>query len=255
MISFERGSPARAARAFGRNTRWLTRGASSPRPRSRLVSRDLSWPLKDAEAARIHARRARRPFNAAHAGYLAIRRLLLIGRSDEAERRLAELDPRLLPPRRGPPTSWSWRGSPSGASGRRRRALRSLGRSAQPPARIPALTAEVKRALLVLSTPAARLIARGEERLLLLQEVEELLARSKHSSWTLAVTSCVTRVRWSRWQADRCCSRLHARWPRHGRETSQGRRSCRAHSDRSSRMNRTRGCESKSGGFGRCFAP
>ena len=43
-------------------------------------------------------------------------------------------------------------------------------------ARIPALTAEVESAILVLNTPAARLIARGEERLLRLEEVEALLA-------------------------------------------------------------------------------
>ena len=43
-------------------------------------------------------------------------------------------------------------------------------------ARIPALTAEVESAFLVLNTPAARLIASGEERLLLLKEVEALLA-------------------------------------------------------------------------------
>src|ERR1700756_2934811 len=41
---------------------------------------------------------------------------------------------------------------------------------------IPALTAEVESASLVLKTPAARLIARGEERLLRLQDVEALLA-------------------------------------------------------------------------------
>jgi len=39
---------------------------------------------------------------------------------------------------------------------------------------IPALTAEVESASLVLNTPAARLIARGEERPLLLDEVEAL---------------------------------------------------------------------------------
>jgi hypothetical protein len=43
-------------------------------------------------------------------------------------------------------------------------------------ARIPALTAEVESAFLVLTTPAARLIASGEERFLLLEEVEALLA-------------------------------------------------------------------------------
>jgi DNA-binding transcriptional ArsR family regulator len=41
---------------------------------------------------------------------------------------------------------------------------------------IPALTAEVESAFLVLNTPAARLIASGEERLLLLEDVEALLA-------------------------------------------------------------------------------
>jgi hypothetical protein len=40
---------------------------------------------------------------------------------------------------------------------------------------IPALTAEVQSASKVMNTPAARLIARGEERLLLLEEVEALL--------------------------------------------------------------------------------
>ena len=36
--------------------------------------------------------------NAAHARYLEVRRLLLIGHLDEAERLLAELDPAPLPP-------------------------------------------------------------------------------------------------------------------------------------------------------------
>jgi DNA-binding transcriptional ArsR family regulator len=43
-------------------------------------------------------------------------------------------------------------------------------------ARIPALTVEVDSADLVLKTPAARLLASGEERVLLLEEVEALLA-------------------------------------------------------------------------------
>jgi DNA-binding transcriptional ArsR family regulator len=50
---------------------------------------------------------------------------------------------------------------------------------------IPALTAEVESASLVLNTPAARLIARGQERPLLLEEVEALLA-----SRTLVVDAC-----------------------------------------------------------------
>jgi hypothetical protein len=50
---------------------------------------------------------------------------------------------------------------------------------------IPALAAEVESASLVLNTPAARLIARGEERPLLLEEVEALLA-----SGALVVDAC-----------------------------------------------------------------
>jgi len=50
---------------------------------------------------------------------------------------------------------------------------------------IPALTAEIESASAVLNTPAARLIARGEERLLLLEEVEALLG-----SGALIVDAC-----------------------------------------------------------------
>ena len=52
-------------------------------------------------------------------------------------------------------------------------------------ARIPALTAEVESASRILNTPAARLVARGEERLLLLEDVEALLA-----SKVLVVDAC-----------------------------------------------------------------
>jgi DNA-binding transcriptional ArsR family regulator len=52
-------------------------------------------------------------------------------------------------------------------------------------ARIPALTAEVESASLVLNAPAARLIARGEERTLALEDVEALLA-----SKALIVDAC-----------------------------------------------------------------
>src|SRR2546427_11360513 len=55
---------------------------------------------------------------------------------------------------------------------------------------IPALTAEVESASLVLNAPAARLLARGEERLLVLDEVEALLA-----SRALVVDACRRVVR------------------------------------------------------------
>ena len=50
---------------------------------------------------------------------------------------------------------------------------------------IPALAAEVESAAIILNTPAARLIVRGEERPLLLEEVETLLA-----SKALVVDAC-----------------------------------------------------------------
>jgi DNA-binding transcriptional ArsR family regulator len=60
-------------------------------------------------------------------------------------------------------------------------------------ARIPALSAEVERASLLLNTPAARLIASGEERVLLLEDVEALLA-----SKALVVDACRHVVRHGR---------------------------------------------------------
>ena len=141
-----------------------------------LVSRDLSWAARTLETARTTLEEHGDLMNAAHAGYLEVRRLLLIGRIGEAERRLAELDPS--------PFSSASRVAHelvvAGIAIRRlqtkaaRAALIRAQRAARH-ARIPALIAEVERAILVLSTPAARLIAGGQERVLLLQEVEELL--------------------------------------------------------------------------------
>jgi len=142
-----------------------------------LASRDLGWPAKALEAARetleAHGDRA----NAAYARFLEARRLLLIGRTDAAERALAQLDPAPLPPA----LRTAHELVVAGIEMRRLRtkaARESLTRAelAARQARIPALTAEVENARLVLNTPAARRIASGEERLLLLDEVEALLA-------------------------------------------------------------------------------
>src|SRR5260370_868520 len=65
-----------------------------------------------------------------------------------------------------------------------RAALARAGRAARD-AGIPVLTAEVESAALVLDAPAARLIARGDERPLLLEDVETLLA-----SKALVVDAC-----------------------------------------------------------------
>src|ERR687895_80427 len=63
-----------------------------------LASRDLGWPAKALDAARATLEAHGDRVNAAYARYLEVRRLLLIGRIDEAERTLAELDPAPFPP-------------------------------------------------------------------------------------------------------------------------------------------------------------
>ena len=124
--------------------------------------------------------------NAAHARYLETRCLLLIGRLDEAERLLAGFDPTPLPPA----SRAAHELVVAGIAMRRLRikaARAALARadSAARRARIPPLLAEVESAARVLDIPAARLIARGEERLLRLDDVETLLA-----SKALVVDAC-----------------------------------------------------------------
>jgi len=144
-----------------------------------FVSRDLGWSAKALEAARAILEAHGDRVNAAHARYLELRRLLLIGRLDEAERTLADIDPAPFPPA----TKAAHELVVAGIAMRRlrtktaRAALARAGRAARD-AGIPALTAEVESALLVLNTPAARLIAGGKERLLLPEEIETLLASS-----------------------------------------------------------------------------
>ena len=176
----------RAARAFGPKEAVASARCVVAEAEIALVSRELGWPAKALEEARAtldeHGDRA----NAAHARYLEVRRFVLIGRLDEAERALAELDPAPFPPA----LRTAHELVVAGIAIRRlrtkaaRAALARAERAARH-ARIPALTAEVDSAFLVLKTPAARLIASGEERLLLLEDVEALLA-----SKALVVDAC-----------------------------------------------------------------
>jgi hypothetical protein len=158
-----------------------------------LASRDLTWPARALDAARSTLEQHGDRVNAAHARYLEVRRLLLIGHLDAAERQLTELDPAALPPA----LMAAHELVVAGIALRRiqtrkaRAALDSAERAARA-AGIHALTAEVESARHLLSTPAARLIARGSERLLLLEEVEALLASS-----TLVVDACRYVVRYA----------------------------------------------------------
>ena len=174
-----------------RRRRWPARDASSPRPRSRSSRAICGWPAKALDAARATLEAHGDRVNAAHARNLEIRRLLLIGRLDEAEQALAELDPAPFPPASRAAHELVVAGiamrrlrtkAARAALARAERAARAAG--------IPALTAEVESASCVLKTPAARLIAHGKERPLLLEDVEALLA-----SKALVVDACRYAVR------------------------------------------------------------
>src|SRR5215203_3297631 len=88
----------RAARAFGPKEAVARARCVVAEAEIALVSRDLGWPAKALDAARATLEQHGDRVNAAHARYLEVRRLLLIGRIAEAERALAGLDPSPLPP-------------------------------------------------------------------------------------------------------------------------------------------------------------
>ncbi|MGG7646929.1 helix-turn-helix domain-containing protein [Pseudomonas sp. ES4] len=176
----------RAARAFGPKEALARARCVVAEAEIALASRELGWPVKALEAARVTLEAHGDRVNAAHARYLQIRRLLLIGHLEEADVLLAELDPAPLPPA----LRTAHELVVAGIAMRRletnkaRSALMRAEHAARD-ADIPALTAEVENAALVLNTPVARLLAHGEERPLLLEEVEALLA-----STSLVVDAC-----------------------------------------------------------------
>jgi hypothetical protein len=175
-----------AARAFGSNEAVARARCVVAEAEIALVSRDLGWPAKALDAARATLEAHGDRVNAAHARYLDIRRLLLIGHLDEAEGRLAALDPAPFPPVLRTVHDLVV----AGIAMRRLRtktARAALARAARAArlSYIPALAAEVESASLVLKTPAARLIARGKERVLRLADVEAL-----QESTALVVDAC-----------------------------------------------------------------
>jgi hypothetical protein len=88
----------RAARGFGAHEATARARCMVAEAEIGLVSRDLSGPTGRLAAARAALEAAGDRANAAHAGYLEARRLLLIGRLDEAEGALSECDIQALPP-------------------------------------------------------------------------------------------------------------------------------------------------------------
>ena len=165
-----------AARAFGPKEAVARARCVVAESEIALVSRDLGWPAKALDAARATLEEHGDWLNAAHARYLEVRRLLLIGASTKVNERWPSLIQRRFPRIEG-----AHELVVAGIAMRQlqtKTARAALGRAdrAAHHAGIPELKSEVESASLLLNTPAARLFARCEEQLLLLEEVEALLA-------------------------------------------------------------------------------
>jgi tetratricopeptide (TPR) repeat protein len=176
----------RAARGFGPHEELARARCVVAEAEVALAMRDLGGSSRSlaAAAATLEARADRA--NALQARLIAVRRLLLLGRLDEAEAALTRLDARGLPP------SLAAVAELIGAE----LALRSLrigpaqealarAREAADRARVPALLAEVAEARAALDRPAARRLFVGGEQALRLDEVAALLV-----SGALVVDAC-----------------------------------------------------------------
>ena len=87
-----------AARAFGPKEAIARARCVVAEAEVALASRNLAWPARELDTARATLEAHGDRVNAAHARNLEVRRLLLIGRLDEAEHALAGLDPAPFPP-------------------------------------------------------------------------------------------------------------------------------------------------------------
>ncbi|HEX9288070.1 MAG TPA: helix-turn-helix domain-containing protein [Anaeromyxobacteraceae bacterium] len=167
----------RAARGFGPpetvgRARCLTAEAEVA-----LAARDLAWPPRAlTEALRTFAAHGDQE-NAAHARLLQIRRLLLLGRIDEADGACATLELAAGPARLAAIAALITF-EIALRRGRAEQAREALAGAREAAARsgIGALCAEVEQAGRTLVLPAARLVAAGEARSLTLAEVEAVLA-------------------------------------------------------------------------------
>jgi hypothetical protein len=172
----------RAERAFGPREALARARCVVAAAEIALASRDLAWPAHALDTARTmlasHGDRA----NAAHAAYIAVRRLILIGRLPEAQALLEGLDASGAPPTLAAAHHLAAAGIAM-RHVRAKDARDALARAAHAARRagIPALIAEVAAAQDVLAAPVARVAQRP----VLLDEVEKILA-----SKALVVDAC-----------------------------------------------------------------
>ena len=167
----------RAARGFGSRETVARARCLTAEAEVALAARDLAWPPRAlTEALRTFTAHGDRE-NAVHARLLLIRRLLLLGRIDEADAACATLELGAGPPRLAAVAALvtfeiALR---RGRAEQAREALAGA-RAAAARSGIGALGAEVEEAGRTLVLPAARLVAAGQAQPLTLAEVEAVLA-------------------------------------------------------------------------------
>jgi DNA-binding transcriptional ArsR family regulator len=167
----------RATRGFGPRETIARARCLTAEAEVALAARDLAWPSRAlAEALRIFAARGDRE-NAAQARLVRIRRLLLLGRVDEAGGALAALGLEGAPaPAAAMAALVAFEIAVRRGRGDAAREALSSAREAAARSGIEALCAEVEQAGRTLALPAARLVAAGEQRSLTLADVEAVLA-------------------------------------------------------------------------------
>jgi hypothetical protein len=181
----------RSARRFGTHEELARARCVVAEAEVALAMRDLRGSPRalTAAAAALEARADRA--NAVHARLISVRRLLLLGRLDEAKDALAKVDKRDLPPAllavaELAAAEVALRSLRTAAA----RASLHRAREAAERARVSALSAEVAEAQAALERPAARRIESGAEQSLRVEDVEALQA-----SGALIVDACRRGVR------------------------------------------------------------
>ena len=167
----------RAARGFGVHEELARARCVVAEAEVALAMRDLGGTPRTLAAAALALDARGDHANATQARLIAVRRLLLLGRIEDAASALSELDARALPPSLLAVAELA-------AAEVALRSLRTaegqaaLGRAAAAAERahVPPLLAEVAEARAALGRPAARRVSAGEEQTLKLHEVEALLA-------------------------------------------------------------------------------
>lgn len=179
-----------AARAFGPKEPFARARCVIAEAEVALAARELEWSVKALDAARKTLDRHGDPVNVVHALHIQARRYLLLGNLGDAEKILSRIDTASLIPAMRAVHELTVGGiAMRRLQAKATRAALLRAAEAAREAGIPALINEVEVAANALHTPAARLLAGGNERILMLEEVESLF-----TSEALVADACRNRV-------------------------------------------------------------